>query len=194
MSNPITCTIDGCDKPIHARGWCNMHYKRWREHGDPLGGNARYSTPEEAFEARTQWEPNSGCLIWTGYTDIEGYGTIYANGKMQLLHRFAWEQSNGPIPEGEGPHGTCVLHRCDNPPCCNVDHLFLGTNQDNIDDMIEKGRQATGEDHGNSKLTETDVIAIRADTRSQSKIAVDYGVSRSLISCIKLHKRWKHVK
>ncbi len=166
-----------------------MHYKRWQRHGYPLGGgNSRYSTPEEAFEARTMWEPNSGCLIWTGCTDGFGYGKIKVNGKMQPAHRFSYEQVNDYIPDG-----FFVLHKCDNPSCVNVDHLFLGTHQDNMDDMVAKDRQVTGEDHGNAKLTETDVIAIRADTRLLREIAVDYGVSKTGIGEIKRRITWKQI-
>ncbi len=190
MNNPNICEIEGCDKHHDARGWCSMHYQRWQKYGNPMGGNSRFKTPEESFEARTMWEPNSGCLIWTGHTNNRGYGTIMANGKLQRTHRYAWEQSNGIIPEG-----MHVLHRCDNPPCCNPYHLFLGTHQDNMDDMIKKGRKnpPKGERVNTAKLTETDVIAIRADIRLQKEIAVDYGVGETTIGRLKRRITWKHI-
>lgn len=78
----------------------------------------------------------TGCLLWTGSRNAKGYGTIsVATGKPGFTHRVAWELKNGPIADG-----LCVLHKCDTPACCNVDHLFLGTRADNNADMLAKGR------------------------------------------------------
>lgn len=76
-----------------------------------------------------------GCAEWTGATNSEGYGQKKHGDKLTYVHILAWEMANGPVPKG-----LCVLHRCDNPPCYNVDHLFLGTKADNTADMISKGR------------------------------------------------------
>lgn len=81
----------------------------------------------------------NGCLEFEGSRNRKGYGQIQSGrrgGGALLAHRAAWEAVNGPIPDG-----LFVCHKCDNPPCCNVDHLFLGTNVDNMRDMKEKGRQ-----------------------------------------------------
>jgi hypothetical protein len=76
------------------------------------------------------------CIEWPKYRRRRGgYGIRYHNGKNCHAHRVAWEEVNGPIPEG-----MLVLHRCDNPPCVNTEHLFLGTNDDNMRDMISKRR------------------------------------------------------
>ena len=72
------------------------------------------------------------CWEWRGLRDKHGYGR---KGPYKTTHRLAWEWANGPVPAG-----MCVLHRCDNPPCCNPDHLFLGTQADNLADMVAKGR------------------------------------------------------
>lgn len=103
------------------------------------------------------------CWEWTGAADYDGYGQLKIKGKMHTAHRMSWELANGPIPRGEGPHGTCVLHKCDNPSCVNPAHLFLGTHQDNVTDKVTKGRQShtRGSAHGNSKLSESQVSAIR---------------------------------
>ena len=80
------------------------------------------------------------CLLWTGATNEKGYGVIGAGARgagVLKVHRVAWELARGPIPEG-----LFVLHRCDIPACCNVAHLFLGTNADNVADMIAKGRNS----------------------------------------------------
>ena len=80
----------------------------------------------------------SDCIIWTGATQNGGYGVkkIPKTRRNVRVHRAAWEDIHGPIPDG-----MFVLHKCDNPACYNVDHLFLGTQADNIADMIEKGRK-----------------------------------------------------
>ncbi len=104
---------------------------------------------------------------------------------MDYTHRIAWEEANGPIPEG-----LHVLHSCDNPPCCNVGHLFLGTAQDNADDKVAKGRQLQGERHPGAKLTWGQVEAIRSDDRRNTVIAGEHGVTNQLISMIKRREIW----
>lgn len=79
-----------------------------------------------------------GCREWTGLRNQHGYGILHMRGVSErnlFAHRVAWEQANGPIPDG-----LFVLHRCDNPPCLRLDHLFLGTKAENTEDMIDKGR------------------------------------------------------
>lgn len=75
------------------------------------------------------------CWLWTAYRNEDGYGTVRFDGRMQGAHRVAWQLTHGPIPDG-----LDVLHSCDNPPCCKPDHLFLGTNHDNVIDRHTKGR------------------------------------------------------
>lgn len=75
------------------------------------------------------------CWVWKGARGGKGYGSKMIRGKAYRTHRLAWEWVNGPIPDG-----MMVLHRCDNPPCCNPNHLFIGTNTDNMRDMVAKGR------------------------------------------------------
>ena len=134
-----------------------------------------------------------GCWEWQAAQDEHGYGWFGLDGRQQRAHRVAWQFVNGPIPKGEGAHGTCVLHRCDNRACVRPDHLFLGSHADNVRDMVKKGRQVKGKAHGRAKLTREDVYAIRADTRLQREIAADYGINRSAVSNIKLRKRWAHL-
>ena len=106
-----------------------------------------------------------------------------------LAHRFRWQLSNGPIPEGKR-----VLHRCDRPSRVRVDHLFLGSQADNVQDMMQKGRgrKASGERHGRSKLGDVDVAEIKrllAEGVSGVAIGQHFGVSRSTVSTIRLGKR-----
>lgn len=80
-----------------------------------------------------------GCWNWTGKRNGGGYGVVNVEGKTPLAHRVAWSLVNGPVPEGQR-----VLHRCDNPSCVRPDHLFLGTQADNLADMRQKGRAKPG--------------------------------------------------
>lgn len=117
------CTIPECDKRTHSRGWCEMHYTRWRRHGDPTI-RLYASSPEESFAAKTEWRGD--CLEWTGITTEHGYGIIVVNRKNVLAHRYSWELTNGKIPT------TRILdHSCHNPPCVNPAHLRLATPSQN---------------------------------------------------------------
>lgn len=124
------CKIDGCDKPRKARGWCGLHWQRWRTHGDPradLPPGDRSTDPTEAFLART--EPivgDPGCIVWTGAL-TNGYGCLRIEGRTFRAHRWAWEQEHGPIPDGK-----VLDHICWNRACVNVAHLRLATRQQNV--------------------------------------------------------------
>jgi hypothetical protein len=122
----------------------------------------------------------SACIEWPKSRYRNGYGQLMVNYRKWQAHRWVWTQEHGPIPEG-----MCVLHRCDNPPCVNIDHLFLGTHQDNVDDMIAKGRHG-----GPVKLTKDQVAAIRSDQRLQRIIAAEYGVTQGHVSEIKRGLVW----
>lgn len=137
-------------------------------------------------------DPES-CWEWTASILSSGYGSFYSDGRTRRAHRVAWQLVNGTIPKGEGAHGTCVLHHCDNRACVRPDHLFLGSNADNMRDMVEKGRQLKGKANPNAKLTRKQVYAIRADPRTYRKIAADHGVSVAQVSNIKRRKQWAHL-
>ncbi len=126
------------------------------------------------------------CWIWNAGVTSAGYGSFYVNGKMCQSHRVIWELVIGPIPEG-----LFVLHSCDNPPCVRPNHLFLGTQQDNVNDMMRKKRQRT-------KLTAAEVKEIRqrypGDGSPQLQLAIEYGVSQRLINQIVNNKIWKEEK
>lgn len=131
------------------------------------------------------------CIEWTGARNVKGYGARQWRGHVRRAHRVAWEEANGPIPDG-----MMVLHRCDNPPCVNVAHLFLGTAADNTADMIAKGRRASvaGEKNAKAKLTLDQVRSIReahAAGVSNATQARTYGVTRSTIRHIVIGLTWK---
>ena len=133
-------------------------------------------------------EPMTGCWLWIGSCNPAGYGWFGIERKTFLAHRASWLIFRSPIPPG-----MQVLHKCDNPPCVNPDHLFLGKDAENNQDKVNKGRQKIGTKDPNAKLTESDIIDIRIDNRPQSMIAKDYGVHQAIISRIKSGKTWKHV-
>lgn len=136
-------------------------------------------------------EPNSGCWLWLGALNPKGYGQVHVKGVTLAAHRRSWQLHQGQIPDG-----LHVLHRCDNRMCVNPDHLFLGTNGDNVADRTKKGRHVSviGENQSRSKLTEQDVRSIRQDPRHNTTIAGELGVSNVLISMVKRRKIWRHVQ
>lgn len=136
---------------------------------------------------------DSGCLLWQGNRNRPaGYGRLRLDGKMILAHRAIWSVINGDIPAG-----VEVCHKCDNPLCCNPEHLFLGTHTDNMRDMSAKGRTGThfGIANVNAKLTPDSVRAIRklSGTFSQRKIAEMHGVNQAAVWAILAGKTWSHV-
>lgn len=128
---------------------------------------------------------HSACWLWPLNCNSKGYGMLNRTGVSHLAHRAAWEVVHGPIPDG-----LCVLHSCDNPPCINPSHLFLGTQLDNMRDRTNKGRQG----RGNAKLTDEHVRAIRAATGTQKSIAQQFGIDDSSVSDIRAYRSWKHVR
>lgn len=126
-----TCSVEGCDKKHMAKGYCVMHYRRVTRYGML---ESTYD-PVIRFHQNYIPEPMSGCWLWTGFEHHNGYGGLMIKNVTVLAHRLSWQIHNGPIPKG-----LCVCHKCDTPFCVNPDHLFLGTNKDNIHDAIRKGR------------------------------------------------------
>lgn len=156
----------------------------------------------------------AGCWEWQGYCDR--YGIINVNGKSQKVHRVAWAWFVGPLQDG-----LCVLHKCDNPPCCNRNHLFIGTQRDNVIDCQKKGRLKppkcppekiargdnnamrkypgllSGEKNGRSKLTNAQRREIHHRRKNlgetTASLAVEYGVDRSQINrTVKFIERRHH--
>lgn len=173
---------------------------------NPVNGRILGSEKRSEFVSRSDfWSrvnknaPN-GCWEWTAgkSSSVKGrdYGLADHCGKRWKAHRLAWIFEFGPIPDD-----TMVLHKCDNPPCCNPAHLFLGNNTDNQRDCIQKGRgnREHGTDRYNAVLKEEDILEIRRIYRprhpefSGRKLAARFGVATTMISAIIGGKRWKHV-
>lgn len=150
----------------------------------------------DRFWEKVSVNGETGCWDWIAFKDKRGYGRLSAGSESRLAHRISYQLHRGSIPDK-----LFVCHHCDTPGCVNPDHLFLGTDADNVADMISKGRQASkdqtthrGIDHGGSKLTELEIIAIRTSIgSSQRSLAKQYGVGQSQIQRIKAGASWSHI-
>jgi len=207
------CSIDGCQMVARARSWCTTHYSRWRHHGNPHTVLPYSKPPNNTRPKQVRWEEKvahcdhstNGCCVWTGSVDSNGYGQLRTGnrGYIERASRLSWEFTNGPIPEG-----LFVLHTCDNPPCVRPEHLWLGTQSDNMLDASRKGRKnrppgdlrnhiPRGEEMGAIvKLKEPDIRVIRARADSGEPftiIAKDYPVGPSQIGLIAARKSWRHI-
>ena len=141
----------------------------------------------ERFHEGYEVDQDSGCWVWIKSRRPRGPGALKRGAGVNAdAHRVAYELMIGPIPPG-----TFVCHRCDNPPCVNPDHLFLGTGADNVRDRDEKGRQAKGQGHGRAKLSEHDVLDVLASDASNKALGERFGVSRTAIYLIRAGLNWK---
>ena len=133
-----------------------------------------------------------GCTEWSGYRTANGYGRFLLKGRPTLASRIAWEFANGAIRDG-----LCVLHRCDNPACVNVDHLFLGTQLENVADMASKGRSCHGDRHPKAKIGDEQAARILLLAKSgnlhQAKVARELGVAPSAICALVKRQTWRHI-
>lgn len=147
-------------------------------------------TTIERFQRLSTPVTESGCWIWLGAVNKDGYGKIKVKGKHLTSHRLSWELHNGEIP-----NGAHVLHRCDVTGCVNPAHLFLGSNQDNVDDRETKGRSYVLPIHRETKLTEDQVLEIRRlkGIETNNSLGKRFGVHHSHISRLQNYKFWKHV-
>lgn len=135
------------------------------------------------------------CWLWMACRNRAGYGKFGVGRKTILSHRMSWELWRGPIPAA-----SQVLHRCDNPPCVNPAHLFLGTALDNIRDMIAKGRRGytghVGERNCKAKLSESDVRKIRSRFKrgeSRAEIAESLRLKWNMVDRIVRRLYWRHI-
>lgn len=155
----------------------------------PRGG-----TPEKTFLLRFVVGSPDECWPWIGSRFIQGYGRICVGDKRIGAHRFAWEYHFGPIQKG-----MYVCHRCDNPPCVNPSHLFLGTHDENMRDRDRKGRNVNlrGEQHARSIYTDEIIRSMRREydsgRMSQRALARKYNTYQGAICHIVNRRIWKHV-
>ena len=223
------CKIDGCNREHYGNGFCEVHNDRWRRNGDPLKLQKRFGCeiPEcqiehyaqgyclrhyyryyikgknepsyyeipiiQRFHARTKLNEDNGCIEWNAGKS-SGYGVFRYQNKAYLAHRFSYEINKGLIPDG-----MFICHKCDNRLCINIDHLFIGTNEDNMKDMASKGRGRSrpGETHYLATITDETVLEIRrlvSEGRLNKDIAAELNTTANIVSAIKNGRTWRHVK
>lgn len=159
-------------------------------HGHTRGFN---QSREQALWRHCVPGDEDDCWEWTGNTGELGYGKLSCFGEHYSAHRLSYELHFGSIPVG-----LWVLHKCDNPPCCNPKHLFLGTAKDNADDRTKKGRGKSvfldGEGHPNAKLTfgqASEILSLKSSGLLPREVAPRYGISRRTVSHIWQRESWK---
>lgn len=189
----MKCSIEYCSKEAIARNYCHSHYRALMLYGDPEARKQvqhHGKTLTERFFAYVKKTDN--CWLWVGYRDPNGYGRMNYNGGPKLASRLSWMIHHGSLPEG-----SCVCHKCDNPQCVNPDHLFVGSQADNMADMTAKGRARKrglkGEQHNLAKLTESAVRKIRSSKKSAAEIAEEFGVSRTTVYDVRNRRIWTHI-
>ena len=150
---------------------------------------ARLHTLQQYLDYNSEFV--DGCLLWTGPVSSDGYGRACFDSVRERAHRMAYRHYYGDFPKE-----LHILHTCDNPLCISHQHLTLGTNQDNVQDKVNKGRHLTGERIGNSKLTTKDVLTIRQlrqSGRTLKTLAEQFHVSTTNVSDICRRKIWRHL-
>lgn len=177
------CSVDGCESPSIAKGLCNRHYLRARAHGQTeLPPRPTVSELLASGSLRTE----GGCLEWQKGRR-EGYGRVWVGRRLFSAHVVAWEVVNGPVPKDKQ-----INHKCHNRACIDVAHLYVGDQVQNMADMRSAGRERRpkGQETGTAKLTEQDVISIRASDKGAAHLSREYGVSESLIRAVKKREVW----
>ncbi len=160
-------------------------------------GDMPSTLAERFWKFVTRGTPDE-CWEWQGNRRPNGYGRITSNAwegfkprKGLGAHRVSWELHYGEIPDG-----MVICHKCDNPPCVNPNHLFLGTVSDNLQDALQKGLVPLGDDHHNAVLTVDKVVRIRQmiiEGRTHRSIGAEFGVDPTTVSQIRRGKTWAHV-
>ena len=187
-----TCTFSECGRPVFARRLCSGHYKQQREGKalSPIKQLARAASAYERFMLRARVDYATGC--WE-FGNADAYGAINDDsGRWGPVHRWAAQHLLG-----EDVTGRYVCHRCDNRKCANPSHLFVGSNQDNVRDMLAKNRgrfrMGRGELDGVARLTEDEVRLIRRSAEKTGAIAKVLGVNRRTVWRIRSGQSWTHV-
>ncbi len=165
-----------------------------RDLRNELNIEGRSRTGLQRFWDKVSLTSKESCWIWTGAKTRQGYGSFVVRSRpfeTMLAHRVSWELHNGPIPGG-----MQVLHTCDNPPCINPAHLYLGNNDDNVADRMEKGRHVSvgvlGERNPQAKINRFDVLTIREEYTPERRksLALRFGISEGHVVRIARGKSW----
>ena len=183
-----TCSVEWCSSDAWARGWCGRHYARWRNTGSPITPSHQ-DPPAVKFDRNVQVGPE--CWEWVGSKDVKGYGVMKIAGVTYAAHRMAFERAHGPIPSG-----AYICHKCDNPPCVNPAHLYVGTHADNMRDKVSRGRCSSlpGESNPFAKLTAERVGQVRSlyatGRFTQRELARHFSIAQSHVGRIVRGEAW----
>jgi hypothetical protein len=189
------CSIENCENKYHGKGFCKKHYYKNKKYGDPLAGktNSQSKAGSEEYISENSEIDINGCWLWKRTKDKYGYGISGFKGKLIGAHRLSYLTFIGEIP-----NNLYVLHNCDITACVNPKHLFLGTNQDNMKDMVNKNRQASKvnkEEVDEIRTLYSAELAERAKGKNvqltQRELGKRFGVSRTEINNIVNNKVWK---
>lgn len=191
MNATKTCSMDGCDLVLYARGLCRRHYLRQRKSG--VLELKTYATVFDSFVSKIR-HSSGGCWEWTASKTAKGYGQISVNRNTVLAHRYSYETFIGAIPTG-----MLVCHHCDNPSCVNPCHFFVGTKSDNYQDAKRKGRIASrrGTNNGKAVITEDDamaVVSILLKGLMICDIVAATGIRTNIVQSIASGRRWSHIR
>lgn len=193
MAHRGICIVPGCGNGGKlVRGYCRKHYGRWQRHGDPLGGRTFDGEPQDYYREVVLTYEGDECLIWPYARGSDGYGRMFTGERQEIVPRRLCEDVNGPppTPKHEAAHSCGRGHEA----CCTKRHLSWKTPKENKADMIGHGTICRGERHGAAKLTDADVLAIRATSHpNQCELGRQYNVNSSLIGLILKRKIWKHI-
>lgn len=180
---------DDNDTQARVRFACVLHARTLGHSPRQLRRSRTISTAAvvERFWSRVKRGAPGECWLWERSVDGFGYGRFYFAGGNARAHRFSWVLHYGEIPVG-----LSVLHQCDRPRCVNPAHLFLGTHEENMADMVSKRRRPHGAAHAKTTLSESDVARIRRDSRPSRRVAAEYGVDPRTICRIRRRETWKY--
>ena len=184
------CSIPGCGKLHCAQGYCDAHYRRFRRHGDPLGGRLPPGERKRWINEVAMRHSGEGCLTWPFVDHKDGYGRLRIDGRTTIASRYVCKLVHGapPTPKHEAAHNCGKGHL----GCVAPGHLEWKTPKQNHADKLEHGTSNRGERHGLSKLTEADVIQVMAlkGKESRYKIAKRFGVTYGAVSEIHRGRNW----
>jgi len=184
-----SCEVPECERKAHGHGFCVVHYARWRRHGSPTAGGTSTGAPKTFIAAAVQYV-GADCLLWPYAKSPNGYGHAIRNGRHFDCHVQVCEDAHGPKPSSQHE----VAHSCGVRLCCNPAHLRWATRKANRADNLLHGTRLQGERHGQAKLKEEQVLAIRSQAdRSVVDLAAEFGVSTTTINFIINRFTWRHL-
>lgn len=189
-----TCSIPDCGKPHDARGWCQMHYLRWKRHGDPLGdGKTSPGDRMRFFTDVVLPYQGDGCLSWPYSRNRAGYGRMTVNGRSASVCRAVCEAMYGPppTPNHEAAHSCGKGHE----GCVNPRHLRWATSAENKADQVFHGTAPFGEQNPAARLSDADVFRIRGlrGKMSRPQIAALFGITPHHVTAIQVRRAWAHL-